>query len=87
MHINRHALHRLELLQAEPFIADTEKQTVSGLFLNNVSGYDVEHFIDDLYSEYRSDSAVGELAGHDHLLYRHSAYGRHLFLLCALHTL
>ena len=48
MHINRHALHHLELLQAEPFIADTEKQTVSGLFLDDVSGYDVEHFIDDL---------------------------------------
>lgn len=87
MHINRHALHHLELFQAEPFIADTEKQTVSGLFPDDVSGYDVEHFIDDLYSEYRSDSAVGKLAGHDRLLYRHSAYGRHLFLLCALHTL
>lgn len=87
MHINRHALHHLELLQAEPFIADTEKQTVSNLFPDDVSGYDVEYFIDNLYSEYRSDSAVGELAGHDHILYCHSAYGRHLFLLCALHTI
>ena len=84
MHINRHALHHLELFQAEPFIADTEKQTVSGLFPDDVSGYDVEHFIDDLYSEYRSDSAVVKLAGHALLLYRHPAYGRRLFLFCAL---
>lgn len=87
MHINRHALHHLELLQTEPFVANIEKQTVSDLFLNDVPGYDVEYYFYNLYSKYRSNSAVCKLAGHDDLFYRHSAYGSHVFLLCAFHTL